>query len=423
MGVLLLGADYYGTLAAARCYGRNGIHVAMADQSRHARALFSRYAGERLVHPPLAAPAMLVDWLLRWGEQHPGTLLYPANDHLAWLFAAERDRLARVFRMLCPAEETVIALLDKKRLRRACEEVGIDVPDTHTLAEPSQGSASPVSDDLRYPLLLKPRTQVYLESGIKGLIVHDRAELATKVARFRKLASFSPVLTDRYPDIAEPIAQEYLPVAETSILSVSGFAGDDGEIVARAATKIFQRPRKVGIGMCFEGRGVEEPLVEQLSALCRHVGYRGAFESEFVAQGDRRLLIDFNPRFYSQMGFEVARGLPLPLLVWHAARGDSARLAEALARSRAWRPSGHEVYCHKLMLDLTLALQRRSGRMSRVDVARWRAWHDDAAHRHAATDAVRDPDDPRPAKVDALQWAAHFARHPRSFVRDYVLNR
>ena len=35
--VLLLGADYYGTLAAARCYGRHGIAVTMADESTRDR--------------------------------------------------------------------------------------------------------------------------------------------------------------------------------------------------------------------------------------------------------------------------------------------------------------------------------------------------------------------------------------------------
>jgi len=52
--VLLLGADYYGTLAAARCYGKHRIEVVMADESRKGRALFSKHVTEKLVHPPLS---------------------------------------------------------------------------------------------------------------------------------------------------------------------------------------------------------------------------------------------------------------------------------------------------------------------------------------------------------------------------------
>jgi predicted ATP-grasp superfamily ATP-dependent carboligase len=423
VGVLLLGADYYGTLAAVRCYGRAGIEVTVADENKRARAKYSRYVGERLVHPPLGEPEILVDWLVQWAERHPGTVLYPTNDHLAWLFAAERDRLGHAFRMFSPGEKTIIRLLDKMGLNEVCGDLGIEVPETHALGEPGQREASSIVEMFRYPLLLKPRIGVYLQGGIKGMIVRDRGDLDSQLAHFRRLVTFKPAFTARHPTLAEPIVQEYLTIAETSILSVAGFVGDDGQLVARAAMKVLQRPRKAGIGLCLEGRSVEEPLIEQLVALCRTVGYHGAFEAEFVVAGDRRVLIDFNPRFYSQMGFEVARGLPLPLLVWHAARGERSRVNEELERARAWRESGNEIYCHKRMLNLVLTLQRISGRMSGDDVKRWRSWHRQATRIKAATDAVHDRDDRMPAAVDTARWMADFAKHPRSFVNSFVLNR
>jgi D-aspartate ligase len=419
MGVLLLGADYYGTLAAARCYGKNGIDVTMASDNRRARALYSRHVKQRLEHPPLADPHRVIDWLVDYGQRHPGTLLYPPNDHLAWLFAAHRERLGKVFITYAPGEESLITLLDKKRLHHACADVGIDVPETHALG--TDGADSPAVAGLRWPVLLKPRTQVFLETGIKGFIVRDRKELAAELRRFRQLVRFNPMLKGRHPDIAEPMVQEYLAAAETSIFSVAGFVTKDGELVSRAAMKVLQRPRKVGIGLCFEGRPMETDLAAKLAALCKRVGYHGCFEAEFIADGDRRLLIDVNPRFYSQMGFDIARGLALPMLVWHAARGDGARVSEELARARAWRPSGDEVYCHKTMLDLLLTLQGLAGQMSRGDVKRWRQWYEN--HRDAVTDAVHDPDDRMPTVIDAAQWVQHFAKHPRSFVRSFVLNR
>ncbi len=419
MGALLLGADYYGTLAAARCYGKSGVSVTMADDNPRARALYSRHVTEKLAHPSLGDPHGLVDWLVAYGEKHPGTLLYPPNDHLAWLFAENRERLGRVFLTYQPGEEAIITLLDKSRLHDACAHVGIDVPETHTLG--SAGADDPVVEKLRFPVLLKPRTQIFMEGGVKGLIAPDRAALAGELARYRSQAAFNRILTDKHPDIAEPMVQEYLTAAETNIFSVSGFITKEGEIVARAAMKVLQRPRKVGIGLCFEGRPIEQPVLEKLKLLCKHVGYWGAFESEFIVDGERRLLIDFNPRFYSQMGFDVARGLRLPLLVLHAAAGDRAALDAELARARAWQATGHEVYCHKTMLDLVLTLQRLSGQMSRADVRHWRSWY--AEHEQGATDAVRDADDRKPALIDAAQWVQHFARHPRSFVRSFVLNR
>lgn len=419
MGVLLLGADYYGTLAAARVFGKAGVKVTMADEHRHARALYSRHVANKLVHPPLSDPRALLEWLVDWGRNHPGTVLYPPNDHLAWLFAASRERLSEVFAMVSPSEDTVFTLLDKKRLHEACADAGIEVPLTFGAADVAIGSKR--ERGLPFPLLVKPRTQVYLTSGIKGFIANDQAALDSELGRFRALAAFDPFLTDRHPDIVEPMLQEYLPAAERNIFSVSGFVTEDGDIVARGAMKVLQRPRKVGIGLCFESRPIEEPLVEKIATLCKNIGYRGAFESEFIVSGQRRLLIDFNPRFYSQMAFDIARGMSLPMLVLHSARGDRKKVDEELARARAWRASGAEVYCHKTMLDLVLGLQRLSGRMTRDEVKRWRTWY--ANHAGTATDAVRDPDDRMPAVVDAAQWVRHFARYPRSFVRSFVLNR
>ncbi len=420
MGVLLLGADYYGTLAAARAYGRAGIKVAMADERRQARALWSRHVSEKLVHPPLSRPKELVDWLVDWGTKNPGTLLYPPNDHLAWLFAAERGRLSKAFAMFSPSEDAVFTLLDKKRLHEVCARVGIDVPLTLGVADIADGASAPASPrEVPFPVLLKPRTQVYLTGGIKGFIARDRAELDAELARFRQLVAFDPVLAERHPDIAEPMLQQYLPAAETSIASVSGFVSADGAIVARGAMKVLQRPRKVGIGLCFEGRSPEPQLVDKLAALCKEVGYHGAFEAEFIVNGDERLLIDFNPRFYSQMGFDIARGLSLPMLVLRSAHGEHAAVKDELARARAWKGRGDEVYCHKTMLDLVLGLQGLSGQMTRDEVRRWRGWHAGKS----VTDAVRDPEDRMPAVVDAAEWVRHFARHPRSFVRSFVLNR
>lgn len=419
MGVLLLGADYYGTLAAARVYGSRGVHVRMADERRTARGLFSRYVSERLVAPPLSDVPRFLDWLEREGRASGEKLvLYPTNDHLSWLLAAERDRLAEVFSLYHPSEETNFSLLDKKRLHDACHAVSIDVPDTRF--EGDGARVLQVARELRYPLLLKPRTQVFMTSGVKGVLVSDASELELELGRFRQLIQFDRALEERHPEVREPLLQEYLPAAETQIFSVSGFRSREGELVVRAAMKVLQRPRKLGIGLCFEAREVEPPIVAQLDALLRHVAYYGAFEAEFIVDGDRRLLIDVNPRFYSQMAFDIARGLDLPMLVYHGARGEQRELELVLDDARQWRGRGNEAYCHRSMLELVLALQGTSGRMAASDVRAWRQWV--RQHRSGLTDAVGYAGDPWPSVVDAAQWVEHFARHPRSFVRKFVLN-
>ncbi len=419
MSVLLLGADYYGTLAAARCLGQRGVKVMVADETRRARALWSRYTKERLVHPPLGDARAFMDWLLEFGQAHPRTVVYPTNDHLAWLLSARREEVSRVFSTMHPDEDTTLSLLDKKRLFSLGSELGIDMPKTW-YAETDQDLLSLAQREATFPLLIKPRTQIYLESGIKGSLIGSRDELAGALVRYHALVRFNRVLTDRHPDIDRPMLQAYHKAAETSIFSVSGYV-DREHLVSRSAMKILQRPRKIGIGLCFEEREPEQRIIEQLRVLCKHVGYQGAFEAEFIADGERRMLIDFNPRFYSQMAFDVARGLPLPYIVYLVAMGDRAAANAELEEAASWAPEGKQVYCHGFMLDLVLALQGLSGQMPRDEVRRWRAWRKDNEAR--ATDAVRDEGDRLPALIDTASWIEHFARHPRSFFRSYVLNR
>ncbi|MDP1824229.1 MAG: carbamoyl-phosphate synthase [Archangium sp.] len=419
MGALLLGADYYGTLAAARAFGAHGIEVIMADDDRSAIALYSRFVTERRTCPALTDTDHFLAWLRAQGRAAPRELvLYPTNDHLAWLLAAHRDELMPLFLTYQPEEATIFGLLDKLRLAGAASAVGLETPVTK-VAE-SNAALEDVARSMTFPLLLKPRTQIFLSSGLKGVLVNSPSELAQKAAAFRRQVDYGRALTERHPEVTAPLVQEYLPAAETSVFSVSGFRSREGELVVRGAMKVLQRPRKLGIGLCFEGRALEPDLVQKLDALCARVGYFGTFEAEFIASGERRLLIDFNPRFYSQMAFDHARGLNHALLAWAGARGDSAGVASLMNTARAWRSRGDEAYCYRGLLELVMKLQRVSGRMSLAQVRHWRTWL--GQHRAHLVDAIWSGEDPMPTLVDSAHWVEHMVRHPRSFVRQYVLN-
>jgi predicted ATP-grasp superfamily ATP-dependent carboligase len=191
---------------------------------------------------------------------------------------------------------------------------------------------------------------------------------------------------------------------------------ETGELfVCRASAKVLQRPRKLGIGLCFEAAPMDEALAEKVRRMCVGLGYFGVFEAEFIAAGERRLLIDFNPRLYSQLAFDVDRGMPLPLLAYLAATGDRETLkAEVLhAKLRQARTRPERVYTHHLVLELLLRGQLASGRLSRDEVRGWRRWLAD--HARWATDAVADPDDGLPALADLALHLAGCAAHPRAF--------
>src|SRR5262249_24663873 len=157
-------------------------------------------------------------------------------------------------------------------------------------------------------------------------------------------------------------------------------------VAARASRKILQRPAGVGVGVCFEGATVDAELVVKLVALARHVGFFGAFEAEFVGDGVHKL-IDFNPRYYGQMGFDIARGAPLPCMLHVGALGEAASI---LAKATdAMGEGAPRVYEDFMTLRLMLASRRIAGTLPAERQAKWKLWRE--THDGLAMDATLAP--------------------------------
>jgi D-aspartate ligase len=418
--ILLTMADYYGTLAAARCLGRLGVPITMAESKLLAPARWSRYVTRRVECPDVGDSEAFLEWLLRFGEENPGHVLYPTSDDMAWLFALHREQLAPYFLMYQPEVSAIYALLNKQRLHDLCKDVGLEVPDTW-FAE-GEADLERVAAEARFPVLLKPQTQILFESHVKGSQVERASELLPRYREFLEKNHYGRKLLAYDARANRPMVQAFYAEAAQNIFSLSGFVDRTGELfVARGALKVLQRPRKLGIGLCFEEVPVDAQLAEKLRQLCKKLGYFGTFEVEFIRAGGRQLLIDFNPRFYSQMGFDIARGMPLPLFVYEAASGHEARLAEVAREALAWKGAGQHIYCHRGIFELLLRVQGLSGRLSSEEVAHWREWY--ARHRERAVDAVIDTKDWMPWAVDVALHLRSYVRHPKGFIRTMVLDK
>jgi predicted ATP-grasp superfamily ATP-dependent carboligase len=414
--VLLTMATYYGTLAAARSLGAAGIPVTIADPERFAPARWSRFVSRRVSCPSVQEPERFISWLLEFGARHPGHVLYPTGDDVAWLYALHRGELATHFRLYQPSVDVIYSLLNKERLWRACNMVGIDMPQTWFLHEGDDIGS--LGHELTYPLLVKPQTQILFWPHAKGKVVRSRQALRRTYDRLVSRTSYSPALLAYDPGVMRPLLQVYLPHAAQSIYSVSGFVDESGDLfVVRASRKVLQRPRLLGTGVCFEEAEVDGPLEGKILSLCKQVGYHGVFEVEFIEEGGRFLLIDFNPRYYGQMGFDIARGLPLPSMVYEAAIGLRERLQADVDRARSEGATGGRVYCNRLELGFLLGVRRPAGAMNAADDRHWKAWL--AAHEGKITDALIDPADRWPGFAHVVSQVLRCLRHPRSFLQEF----
>ncbi len=383
--------------------------VVIADAQRFAPAALSRHVIRREACPAVRPIDRFLDSLCGLGAREPGNVLYATSDDLAWAFAEHHSTLSKYFRLFTPPFSSMATILDKRSLYAVCEEIGVKTPRTWFPIHDADVEAAIAQ--ARFPLIIKPRTQVFFTSMRKGVCVDTADELRAKYSTFARNNLHGAAIAAPQPDIGRPMVQELY--AKQPIYSVSGFYEPQrGLFVVRGARKLLQWPRQAGVGIAFEDAPVDPGLAEGTRRLCDAIGFFGVFEAEFVVTDDGMQLIDFNPRFFGQLGFDVARGLPSPYFVYLAATGELDTLEEQIKVAQEWRPARPMIFQHSSMIAWTRAAERLVGRPPAALPSN--------AHGPVGStvvDAAACGSDRVPALADRLQqfWSALY--HPRSTLR------
>ena len=416
---MLCDGTYYGSLAAVRSLGRVGVPVVVADDKRMTPASFSRYATRVLRCPPVAHADAMLRWLLRFGARERRMVLYPTSDEMAFLLSRHHAELQKYFALYQPDLGTILRVLDKRLLLEAARDAGVDTP--ATFFPSSRAEAERFAREDPGPLLVKPRTQLFLEHHRKGVLAQGSSrDIGRAFDAFRQDNRYLPPIRDQYPELSEPMLQRYYPEATESIHSLSGFRSRNGEHLAMlGAVKLLQRPRRLGVGLCFESADVPHEVRAGAARLLEVLGYYGVFELEYIRAGDRHLLIDMNPRFYNQLQLDVSRGLDLPRIAYAAATGDEQGLGNLVAASSG--STGGRAFCNGIGLRMLVGAQLAVGTMSTADATRWRDWR--RKHGASLVDSISAADDRGPFVAEGVGQVYDCLRHPRAFLRMIALDR
>ncbi|GAC1397076.1 MAG: hypothetical protein NVSMB52_10750 [Chloroflexota bacterium] len=417
--VLLTFAGYLGTLAAARCLGSLGAPVTVADAQTLVPGKWSRYVSRRETPPASHSMEQFLRWLLDFGARYEGHVLYPTSDDMAWLIAQYRDSLAANYRLYSPSLDCIRTLLDKECLYQVATHAGLAAPDTYYPKD--DGSLRAAAERVQYPALIKPLTQVTVQWGNKGAVVHSAQELLDTYDQLRGLGS----LSDEDPAsglLAWPMIQRYYPHATQDIYELSGFVDESGQhFDFRASRKILQYPASLGVGICFEAAPVQPDLCAGIIRMCRAVKYYGVFNAELIyTRESGYMLIAFNPRYYNEMRFEINRGMPLPEFMYFAALGRFDEMREAILRSKQHLGLNDDhVVIHSFRFFLMLLAKGLTGKWHIREVRKWVHWYQD--HNRKRYDLVGWRGDPLPGLVDVIDGLKTYGRNPKHFIRSMVL--
>lgn len=396
--MLLASAAFGGTIAAVRLLGAHDIAVSVVSSRRLGAAAWSRRVTRVYSAPPESEGRRFLERLLAIGEAEPGQILLPTSDETAWLYTENAVELGRYFRVHQPPIATLLSILDKKLFADAAIGAGLDV--LPSWDPRNMDDVAALAPTLSYPILIKPRTHVHRLRNDKGVVVYSARDLIDQYRRFVDREQARAADSALLPEASLPILQQFVRVGSEGVHSITGFIDRTGELfVTRCATKVFQRSQPVGVGVCFESRPPSPALSDAVRRLCRKLGYFGIFEVEFLWFDGRWAVIDFNPRLFNQIGMDIRRGMPLPLLACLDAAGETALLRDAVAKAQQ-EDDGQTVFCDRFTLRAILLAQTVTGQISREDRAYWRAW----MKQHAAhtVDFTADSSDPVPGVIHAL---------------------
>ena len=288
---LVLGLSGTG-LAVARALGRRGVRVLGVDPSRAALGRFSRYVR--------ASTELTVDALRALAEDARPVLFACGDPEFSWALD-HREALASFTRLPgAIATGAAEAALDKRRLYRRCQELGVLLPTTWLPED--DGDVATVAREARWPVLVKPACG------------HDGGP------RLRKLTvcASGDALRRAVPDPRAVVLQELIPGPESALLVFAAHVGRDGRAGPTVtARKLRQYPAGTGSGTAVVTERDDE-VAERSLLLIEALGLHGPCGVEWKRAGGRLWHIEVNPR--PVLWYALAEAVVVD--AWHELRGE-----------------------------------------------------------------------------------------------------
>jgi D-aspartate ligase len=290
-------------ISAIHSLGRAGIPVHAVDFRPDALGFRSRYARKHVSPRRLDDEEGFISFLAQLGSQldEPAPLFALDDDDLNAI-ARHRGAFGDSFLYPFPEWTTLSRIQDKRHQLTRARELGVPTPRT----------ASEPTDDLGYPVLVKPSESGDFKRrfGVKAFRCADRRELETAWAR---------------ADGFDALVWEFIPGGDEQLYTLGSYVSPRGDaLVLFTGRKLVQDPPRVGTARVAESVWVEQ-LVDAGLALLRGLGCHGPAQVEF--KRDHRVglfkLIEVNPRLWQWHGLTGACGVDVTLAAYRDLVGET----------------------------------------------------------------------------------------------------
>lgn len=303
--VVLLDGDYDVSLHIAKEIARDiDVYLVGVGASRYSRLFYSRYCDESTILPvpgDAGYEAALLDMIQ---DRRPDVVV-PIGYRSVAALETIRTEVPDTVALPLPPPDSFETAVDKRKTLSLAAEHGIDVPaDLVDRAGEGDGSDPIDSDDLPYPVFLKPRREVG----------------GTHSARVTSPETFwrEYVEIERTLDGQEVLVQE--SVDGDGNTYACGLLCIEGEVrLSFGHVEVRSVPRRGGSGTRL--RAFDDPHMESMSAeLLESLDWHGVALVEYRRTDDAYVLMEVNPKFWasyalaSQCGYRFASTLVAELL-------------------------------------------------------------------------------------------------------------
>ncbi|PLX49264.1 MAG: hypothetical protein C0613_07835 [Desulfobulbaceae bacterium] len=297
--ILILDGHWNKSVAAIRSLARAGYQVSVAESSRLAAGMLSRYPVRRITYPaPRHEPAAFLASLEQQVAGNRYDVVLPMELATLLLIAQERQRFSPHVHLPFAEYDILRQAAGKIAASTAAHSAGIAGPAWQPVNPTS--TADQLADKLGLPLVLKPD----MGEGGRGLIYcHNMAELSHALNTIQK----------------QP--QAYLAqtlVAEGGYgLGVSVLMDDNQTVLASFTHKRLREFPVRGGPSSLRQATHHLQAEEDAVTLLKKIKFSGVAMVEFKVEpvSNQAFFLEINPRFWGSLPLAIAAGVDFPVLL------------------------------------------------------------------------------------------------------------
>jgi predicted ATP-grasp superfamily ATP-dependent carboligase len=296
--VLVTDAQMRNSLAIIRSLGKAGLHVTAGETTRFATGAFSKYCKGRVVYPDAKNPDAFVDFMLEKVQEESFDMFIPVTDSTIIPVIKRKKEFSRYTTIPYPDYDLMIKAIDKTQTLKIAADNGVPCPKTYAVE--NAGQLKEVKDELKYPVIIKPRSSY----GSRGVTMCRSSN--DLVAKYTAVAEKYPV----------PVVQEYIPNGgEVGVYTL--FNNDSEPRAVSVQRRIRSYPITGGPSTCRETIRYPE-LVDIAFRLLKALKWRGVAMVEFRIdpRDNTPKLMEVNPRFWGSLHLSILSGVDFPYLLY-----------------------------------------------------------------------------------------------------------